>query len=187
MPRISPVSESDRNPKVKELLGAVHKKLGTVPNIMATFAQAPPVLEAYLGFSGALAKGHLPVKLREQIALAVGEASNCDYCLAAHSALGRAAGLSDEEVADSRRGRSTDRKAEAALSFARKIVRERGWVGDEDVAALRSAGFNDGDVVELIANVSLNLFTNYFNHIAQPEIDFPKAGKLESSAACACG
>lgn len=149
-------------------------------------ANSPAVLEAYLGFSGALAKGALSARLREQIALAVGESNNCQYCLAAHTALGRMAGLSDEQIADSRRGSSPDRKTEAALAFATKVVSERGLVDDDDVAQLRAAGFDDGDIAEIVANVSLNIFTNYLNHIAETEIDFPKAAALQPGPACAC-
>jgi len=180
------LSKTEAGNEAQPLLAAVEKKLGTVPNLMRTMANSPAVLEAYLGFSGTLAKGALGTKLREQIALAVGESNDCRYCLAAHTALGRMAGLNDEQIRDSRRGRSPDRKTEAALAFARKVVAERGSVSDADVDALRAAGFNDGDVAEIVANVALNLFTNYFNHVAGTEIDFPEAESLPCERACAC-
>ncbi len=186
MPRLKALTKTDANEKARPLLDGVEKKLGMVPNLMATMANSPAVLEGYLGFTSALAKGSLPAKLREQIALVVGETNDCQYCLAAHAALGRMAGLSDEEIADSRRGSSPDRKTEAALTFARKVVAERGWVSDDDVAGLRTAGFDDGAIAEIVANVAVNIFTNYFNHVAGTKVDFPEVPALDAKPSCAC-
>ena len=83
-------------------------------------------------------------------------------------------GLGDEEIADSRRGVSPDRKTEAALEFARKVVTERGWVSDDDVASLRAAGATDVELAEIVGVVALNIFSNYFNHVAGTEVDFPE-------------
>lgn len=116
----------------------------------------------------------------------MGEANQCEYCLAAHTALGKMAGLSEAEIADSRRGASSDGKAEAALGFARKVVRERGWVSDEDVAKLRSARFDDSGIAEIVATIAVNIFTNYLNHVAETVVDFPEVSELQASAACAC-
>jgi uncharacterized peroxidase-related enzyme len=174
MPRLKALKTVQADPKAQTLLAGVQKTLGTKPNLMRTMANAPAVLEAYLGFSGSLARGHLSPKLREQIALTVGELNHCRYCLAAHAALGRMAGLGDEEIADSRRGVSPDRKTEAVLRFARQVVTERGWVSDDDVAAVRAGGATDAEIAEIIAAVALNIFTNYFNHVAATEVDFPE-------------
>lgn len=186
MPRLKAITNAEAGAKGRKLLDGVEKKLGMVPNMMRTMANSPAVLEAYLGFSSALGRGALSTKLREQIALAVGEANNCQYCLAAHTVLGEKAGLSDAEIADSRQGSSADRKIGAALDFARTIVRERGRVSDEDVERLRHAGFDDGGIAEIVANVVVNLFTNYINHVAETDIDFPRAPVLEAIPACAC-
>ncbi len=183
MSRINAIGNDQANPKAREMLAAAEKKLGMVPNLFATMANSPAVLEAYLGFSGALAKSAISARLREQIALVVGEANRCDYCLAAHAALGRLAGLSDEEIADSRTGNSPDSKAQAVLRFAQKLVRDRGFVSDDDVNALRKVGLGDPEISEVVAVVALNLFTNYFNHVAGTEVDFPKVAPVQ--AACA--
>jgi uncharacterized peroxidase-related enzyme len=143
-------------------------------------ANSPAILKGYLDFSNALSKGNLSPKFREQVALAVSEVNDCQYCLAAHSAIGRSVGLSEEAIGDSRRGESPDTKEATALAFTRKVVLDRGWVTDEDVAKLRKVGFTEGDIVELIANISLTLFTNYFNHVAQTEVDFPAVSELEA-------
>lgn len=102
------------------------------------------------------------------------EVNGCDYCLSAHTALGRGAGLSDEQLDASRAGQASDPKASAALQFARATVESRGGVADSDLGRVRAAGFSDAEVVEIIAHVALNVFTNYFNRAAQTEIDFPK-------------
>lgn len=187
MPRLKAIETTEADPRTKELLEGVQKKLGMTPNVMKTMANSPAVLEAYLGFSGALGKGTLPAKLREQIALTVGELNRCEYCLSAHSAVGKMVGLSDEEIADSRRGVSPDRKTEAVLQFASKVVTERGWVSDDDVAALRAAGTTDAELAEIVAAVALNTFSNYFNHVAAPEVDFPEVDAPANKPACACG
>jgi uncharacterized peroxidase-related enzyme len=149
-----------------------------VPNMVSTMAQSPAVAAAYVGFSHALSQGSLSVKSRERLALIVAEENSCDYCLAAHTFLGRKAGLSEQEILQSRRGTSEEPRIAAALAFARKLVHDHGQVGDTDLAALREHGFNDGEIAEIIANVALNIFTNYFNVAAGVEIDFPKAPAL---------
>ena len=180
MARINPIDVESASGKTEALFGAVQKKLGMVPNVVRTFAHSPAVLEGYLGLSGALGKGVLPAKLREQIALAVGETNGCNYCVAAHSAAGKMVGLSDEDVADSRLGTSPDSKVDSALRFARQVVDQQGWVSDEDLAKVRAAGYGEAEITEIVANVALNIFTNYFNHVADTEVDFPVAPELVS-------
>ncbi len=187
MPRLKAIEITEADPKAKSLLEGVEKKLGLAPNVMRTMANSPAVLEAYLGFGNALAKGSLGPKLREQIALTVAELNGCRYCLAAHSAVGRMVGLSDEEIADSRRGVSPDRKTEAVLQFARKVVSERGWVSDDDMATVRTAGTSDAEIAEVVAHVAVNIFSNYFNHVAGTEVDFPEVAAPGNKTACACG
>ena len=177
MTRIYPVKR-DSNSKTQELLGAVEKKMGMVPNLISTMAHSPAVAQSYLGFSQTLAGGSLPASMRERISLVVGETNQCNYCVSAHSFLGSKAGLSEAEVLDARRGTASDEKTHAALEFARKIVKDRGHVSDEDVEDVRRAGYTDGEIAEIVANVALNIFTNYFNHVAGTEVDFPLAPSL---------
>lgn len=178
MERIKVIATEESTGKAKELLEGVQKKLGMTPNMMRTMAHSPAVLNAYLSFSSALGGGSLPAKLREQIALVVGETSGCQYCLSAHSALGQMVGLSHEEILDSRRGESSESKSRVALRFARELVTERGRVDDYELAQVRKVGFSDGEIAEIVANVALNLFTNYFNHVADPQVDFPAVEPL---------
>ena len=181
MSRLKAIDSKHAEGKAKDLLNQVQNKLGMTPNIMRTMANSPAVLQAYLGFSEAL-RGVLPAKLREQIALTVAEANNCNYCLAAHSAIGRSVGLSDETILDSRKGFSTNSKDEAALRFASRLVENRGFVTDEDVTGLRDAGYGDEEIAEIVANVTFNIFTNYFNHVAVPEVDFPQVKELVTAS-----
>jgi len=191
MSRINKVNHDQASGKAKALLDGVQAKIGMTPNMMRAMAASPAVLDAYLQFSGALGKGSLSTKVREQVALAVGQANGCDYCLAAHSAIGKMVGLSADQIRDSRIGTAVEAKTEAALRLSQRIVETRGEVTDADIAAARSADLNDGAIAEIVANVALNLFTNYFNHVAQTEVDFPAAENLELEAAsCAtdgCG
>ena len=180
MSRINPVDRNTTTDGVRRNFDAIQKRLGIVPNMMQTMAQSPQVLEGYLGLSGALSRGALSAQLKEQIALAVSEVNACDYCLSAHSALGRGAGLSNDELDASRTGRSADPKTTAALQFARAVVERRGGITDNDLDRVRAAGFSEPEIVEIIAHVALNVFTNYFNRAAETDIDFPRvtAGQL---------
>jgi uncharacterized peroxidase-related enzyme len=174
MTRIQPISYEQSTGKAKELLDTVKAKLGITPNMMKTMAQSPAVLEAYLNFSSALGGGKLSARLREQIALISAEINHCGYCASAHTAIGKMVGLDEGEILAARKGDSTDAKTDAALKFARLVIINRGEVSDADLQALKGAGFSDGEVSEIVANVALNIFTNYFNEIARTDIDFPK-------------
>lgn len=173
MARISTLDVSAAEPKAKEILEGVQKGLGTIPNVFKTFAHSPAVLEAYMGFSGALAKAKLPATIREQIALATAGKNECDYCASAHTVLGQKAGLDEEQAAHALEGKATDAKAQAALTFTHRVLETQGHVNDADVKKLHEAGFTETEIVEIVATISLNIFTNYFNHIAETEIDFP--------------
>ncbi len=178
MNRLEAIDPETATGQAKKLLDGVQKKLGFTPNVMRTMANSPAVLQGYLSFSNALGKGSLSPKLREQIALVVAQDNECEYCLAAHSAIGRTVGLSEEAIRDSRRGESPDGKEAAILEFASTLVVNRGWVTDEEVARVRKVGVTEGETAEIIANVSLAIFTNYLNHVAQTEIDFPEVEQL---------
>ncbi|MFZ6772119.1 carboxymuconolactone decarboxylase family protein [Undibacterium sp. SXout7W] len=174
MNRISiPSTESTPNASLP-LLAAVQKQLGMTPNLMKLVGNSPVALEGYLSLSGALAKGVIGVKTSERIALAVSEINSCGYCLSAHTYLGQhIAKLDDTEILANRAGTSGDTKADAAVRFAAKVVHARGHVSDVDVQAVKLAGFNDAEIVEIVLHVALTTLTNYINEVAQTEIDFP--------------
>jgi uncharacterized peroxidase-related enzyme len=159
--------------KTKELFDAVQARLGKVPNLMRVFANSPAALEGYMSLSGALMRGVLPLKLREELALAVGEINGCNYCLSAHTLSSAKAGLSQEEILAARHSASSDPKFDAALKLARSIALERGHISDGELQAARSAGLNDTEIVEIIQHVALNTLTNYTNNVARTVLDFP--------------
>ncbi|BCG85705.1 alkyl hydroperoxide reductase AhpD [Mesorhizobium sp. 113-3-9] len=175
MPRITTPSSIAAAPATTQpVLQAVEKQLGVVPNLFRMIANSPAALEGYLGMSGALAKGRLSAPTRERIALAVAEINGCSYCLSAHTYLGKnLARLDDAEMLANRHGGSTDPKAAAAVRFAARVALSRGHVGDEDLSAVRLAGYDDGEIIEIVQHVALNVWTNYINEVAQTEIDFP--------------
>ena len=180
--RLSAVDPTTATGKTKDLLTAVHAALGLTPNMMRTMANSPVVLEGYLNFSAALGKGALSPALREQPALAVAEANECDYCLSAHSALGQMAGLKSDQIAESRGTASTDPKTDAALKFAVSVVAAKGAGSDAQYAKVREGGFTGGEGDEILAPVDLNVFTNYFNKAARTVVDFPKVEAARKAA-----
>jgi AhpD family alkylhydroperoxidase len=125
------------------------------------------------GAFGALGGGRLGTKLGEQIAVAIADRNNCHYCLAAHTGLGKKAGATAEEMAEAQAGRSTDARTAAALTFAISLVDKRGAVDAREVSDLAAAGFDEGEIVEIVAQVALNLSTNYVNVALDVPVDFP--------------
>lgn len=175
MSRIQTPATIDAAPAASQpLLEAVKKQLGVVPNMFRLISNSPAALEGYLGLNGALANGTLPEQTRERIALAVAEINGCDYCLSAHTYLGKnRSKLDDAEIAANRRGTSSDSKADAALRFATSIVHARGKVDEGAVRAVKLAGYDDAQILEIVLHVALNTLTNYVNEVAKTDIDFP--------------
>jgi uncharacterized peroxidase-related enzyme len=159
--------------KTKAIFEGVQKHLGLVPNMMRVIANSPAALNAYISFDGALGGGKLSAREREQIAVAVANANACDYCLSAHTLLGTAAGLNATELSLARDGASSDARTAALLQFVTRVVRQRGQVPPSEVEALQAAGYTAEEIVETIAAIAVNIFTNYFNNIVGTEIDFP--------------
>ncbi|CAN5535262.1 carboxymuconolactone decarboxylase family protein [soil metagenome] len=172
MQKITAIKHETAEGKAKELLDGVKAKLGFVPNLMATMASSPAVLESYLNFSGTLGTT-LNAKLREQIALTVAEINGCGYCASAHSAIGKMSGLDETAILNARRAASDDAKIDAALKFASALVISRGKVSDAEFEAVKNAGYKEKEISEIVANVALNIFTNYFNETAKTVVDFP--------------
>ena len=173
MSRIELVNVATTQGEAAQVLEQIHGAFGVVPNMFRAVANSPAALRSMWGSFGALGGGVLPARLGEQIAVAIADRNACEYCLAAHSALGRKAGASAQEMADAQAGVSHDPKTAAALRFALSVVENRAAIRDEDVTGLRAAGFGDGEIVEIMAHVALNLFTNYVNVAFQVPVDFP--------------
>ena len=175
MSRISTPATIEEAPTAsRPLLEGVKKMLGSVPNLFRLVAVSPAALEGYLGMFGALGKGELPAPTRERIALAVAEINGCSYCLSAHTYLGKnLAKLDDAEMTANRNGASNDPKADAAVRFAAKIAGERGHVSEDDLRAVKTAGYSDGQIIEIVQHVALNVWTNYLNEVLKTDVDFP--------------
>jgi uncharacterized peroxidase-related enzyme len=183
MPRIAPIDTAHADSGVLATLSAVKAKIGMVPNLFSTFAQSPAVLNGYLAFSDALSKGVLTAKQREIISLAVAQANECQYCLSAHTLMGKGAGLSADGIRKAREGKAENVIDDAVAFFARRVVDTRGRVTDADISAARLAGLDDGLIIEVIANVTINVLTNYTNNAALTDIDFPQVDIALRSAA----
>lgn len=173
MPRLSVIDPAAGQGRVKEIFEGPLK--GKHFNIFKGLANSPAALDAYLALSGALAKGSLSEKERETIQLAVAQANGCEYCLSAHTALGKKAGLTDEQTLEARRGAMNDPKLAALAKFALALHEKRGSVSDADLASVRKAGYSDAHIAEALASYALATFTNYFNHVNQTAVDFPPA------------
>jgi len=174
MSRIPLIDPTSTTPERQALLGQVHAAFGATPAMFRAVANSPAALQSMWGAFGALGGGGLSPLLGEQIAVAIANRNACEYCLAAHTALGRKAGASGEQMAAAQIGQSSDPATTAALDFALKVVEQRAQIADADVQALRAAGFDDEQIVEILAHVALNLFTNYVNVAFDVPVDFPK-------------
>ncbi len=183
MPRLNPIDPAHAQGVARELLDDIRRTFGMAPNILRAMANSPAALQAYLGFRSALGGASLGPKLGEAIALAVAGANDCGYCVAAHTAAAKALGVDDAERARNRDGRSGDAKVDAALRFAVAIVAKSGRVDDGDLHSVRAAGYGDGEIVDIVAAVASNTFTNYLDHVAEPELDFPAVATGDSVAA----
>lgn len=173
MPRIQPIHRENAAGELAATLDAVKAEIGMVPNLVATFANSPAVLNGYLSLSEALAAGRLSAAQREVLALAVGQANSCQYCISAHTLIAKGAGLSELSIREARAGRGEDPKTDAIAKLAVKIVNQRGRLANADICAACDAGLDDELITEVIGHVALNTLTNYTNHIADTDFDFP--------------
>jgi uncharacterized peroxidase-related enzyme len=182
MSRIQPVDPRAASGEAKQLLDTVHSALGATPNFARVLARSPAALAGFIGLYGGIARATIDLATRERIALVVAEVNECQYCVSAHTAIGRKAGLAQEEMVLNRRGGSSDARAAAAVAFARALNENRGAVTAAELEAVRRAGYGDAEIVEIIAIVTLNFFTNLVGKAAQLDIDFPKVALLEAAA-----
>ncbi|MCO6046336.1 peroxidase-related enzyme [Aeoliella sp. ICT_H6.2] len=184
MSRLPQIQDNQATSQQAGLFAAAKSKLGKVPNMVRVLGNSPAALRGYFELSGALGAGEgLTAQQREIVALAVGEANGCEYCLAAHSTLGKLSGLAPEAIEAARRGDGLDDANRAVARLATQIVQSRGRVADSELEAFRAAGFGDDAIAEVVGHVALNIYTNYFNNLAEVDVDFPAAAPLEPSHA----
>ena len=159
--------------KAKELLEEAKKTIGKELNIFGVMANSPAALEGLLHFNRALSKGKLNQQLVEQLAITIAGQNKCEYCASAHTYLAEHEDVSSHECSINLRGLSSDKKIQAALTFTTQIIQKRGSISDADLKQILDAGYTEEEVIEILAHIGLNTFTNYFNNAFKTEIDFP--------------
>ena len=173
MTRIASIDPATAQGRAKELLDATQAQLGRTPNLYQSMAQSPAALDGYLALRGALGKGVLSVPMRERIALLTAAINDCGYCVSAHTFRGAKVGLSASELSATQKSQSEDPKSAAALQFVDALLQCNGLIDDDDFAKIKSHGWSDEEIGEIVAHIALNVFSNYFNHLAMPVLDFP--------------
>ena len=173
MPRILPVNPANATGDLASHLDTARKMFGGTPNVITTTAQSPSAVAAMLGLFATTAKLSLGAKIGEQIAIAVAQSNGCEYCLSAHTAIGKMLGVDAAELAAAQHAESSDARIKAILTLAAEINRDRGHISDAALATARLAGVTDAEVMEIVAHVAINVFTNYVNNVAKTDIDFP--------------
>ena len=173
MTRITSIDPATAQGRAKQLLDATQAQLGRIPNLYGTMAQSPAALDGYLSFRSALGKGVLSVQMRERIALLAAAINDCGYCVSAHTFRGAKVGLSAGELEATQKSQSADPKSAAALQFVDALLQRNGLIDDDDFAKIKSHGWSDEEIGEMVAHIALNVLSNYFNHVAMPVLDFP--------------
>ena len=177
MSRLKTIDPNKAEGRAKELFDGPLK--GKHLNIFKGMANSPAALDAYLALSGALAKGELSEKEREVVQLAVGQENACDYCMAAHTMIGKNAGLSEQQTIGARRGKiDDDKKLDALTRFSKTLHEKKGNVAENDIKSFKDAGYTDGAIAEVVANYALATYTNYFNHLNETPVDLPEAPSI---------
>jgi uncharacterized peroxidase-related enzyme len=179
--RIELVDPAHAGGTITRLFAEIRGTFALVPNLFRVLANAPVALQGLMGLSAALAGGALDEKTREQLALAIAESNLCAYCLSAHAASAAKIGLNKAEIEQAVRASAADARTDAILKLARAIVVQRGELTDADLARARAVGLSDGEIVETVANVALNIFENYMSHVARVPIDFPQSESRQTS------
>ncbi len=174
MSRINTVTNQTASSEQAALFSAIQQQIGMVPNFLRVFANSPSALRAFLGLHGIASEGSLDLATRERIALALAQQNSCEYCLSAHSAIGKKVGLDGAEIDANRSGTSQDAKAAVAVKLARSLAEHKGDITTAELLEARTAGFSDAEIVEIITHVGMNLLTNILGKASRVEIDFPK-------------
>ena len=186
MQRLQSIDPELAQGRTKQLLDAVQQAFGVIPNTAKVMANSPAVLDGFLAFSTAMGEAEIGAKLHNQVKLNTSETNSCDYCTSILSAVAPAAGLSADDILAGRTGDSEDPRIKAVLAFANDVLEHRGKVSDDQIASVKAAGFNDGEIVEIVMSVVLGCFTNFLNNVADTELDIPQAEPVEAGS-CVTG
>lgn len=178
MSRLNVVSPEQATGQTQALYGAIKRAVGGVPNIYQGVGNSAPALDGVLHLGAVLGKGQLTAAEIEAVKLVVSETYGCTYCLAAHTLLGKKAGLTDEQAISIRRGTPQQPKLAALIKFVNTAVQPKGRISDDDLRAVKAAGYNDAQITETLLVVAQTVFTNLFNRVHQTPLDFPAAAKI---------
>ena len=174
MTNFAPIEPETATGQAAELLTQVKNTLGLVPNMTKVMANSPALLKAYLALSGAVGGGVLPAGVRERLAISTAQLNGCEYCLSAHTYIGaNIAKVDTAELDAARDARSDDPHIAALLRLSDEIAENNGDVSREDLRAAREHGVSDEEIGEVVANLALNVLTNYFNLLADVDNDWP--------------
>ncbi|MDX1961855.1 MAG: carboxymuconolactone decarboxylase family protein [Pirellulales bacterium] len=187
MQRLNSVNPQLAQGRTKELLDTVQQAFGMIPNTALVMANSPAVLDSFLAFSTAMGQAKLGAKLHNQVKLTTSETNSCDYCTSILSAVAPSAGLSAADILAGRTGNSADQRTKGALAFAHNVLESRGKVSDLQLAAVRQAGYDDAEIVEIVASVVLGCLTNFLNNVADTELDIPRAEPVAAHSTTTCG
>ncbi|SFB05879.1 uncharacterized peroxidase-related enzyme [Amycolatopsis marina] len=173
MRHLDPLEPAEAPQKSRELLTQIIERHGSAGDMIRTMAHSPAVLQGYLDFSRAMKRTRLPRALSEKISLAVQEWIGCALCLEAHAEAGRAAGLTETDIALARDATATDRREAALVSFGLRVLAEPSSITNDDVAGLRAHGWSDRLIADVVGLVALNQLTGSFNLVAGIEPTAP--------------
>lgn len=187
MQRLTSVNPKVTTGRTKELLDTVQQAFGMIPNTARGMANSPAVLDSFLAFSTAMGGAGIGTKLHNQLKVTTSETNSCSYCTSILSAVAPSVGLTADDILAGRTGNSQGRRTKAALAFASDVLESRGKVSNEQLTAVRDAGFGDSEIVEIVASVVLGCFTNFLNNVADTDLDIPKAEPVEACATSTCG
>lgn len=178
MPRIKSINKEEASAELKQVYETLEKKMGKVINIFQGMGNSLETLKGFLSLSEQANHTSIPPKLRELIALVVGQSNNCQYCLSAHTSVAKGLGIGESDILKARQGDSQNPKENAILKFVKQIIDKKAHLSDADVSELKKAGVSDKEIVEIILLTVVNIFTNYFNLITDTKVDFPLAPDL---------
>ena len=171
MPRLNVVQFETSGGKIKEVFDEILQARGWIGNIHRGIANSPAVFDGFWQIHKSLKRGKLSPAEVEAVRLIVSEEYGCRYCVAAHTMLGKRFGLADDEMIALRRGTPADPKPRAMAAFVRKLMAPKGMISDRDIQEIRSAGYNDALITELVFAVALTIFTNLFNRVHDTPLD----------------
>lgn len=183
MQRIPSIDPRRAHGRTRELLDQVEQTFGVIPNVAKVMANSPAVLDGFLALTAAMAGAKIGAKLHHQAKLAVSELNACDYCTSILCAIGPTAGLTAADLMEGRSAKAEDARTDAALKFATAVLETRGKISEENLQAVRQAGFGDAEIVEIVASVVVGCFTNFLNNVAKTDLDIPEARPLVVGAA----